>query len=164
MQVLLRIDTAAYFGLIGTIAAAGIAVLGAALLHFHAVGRTIRDRKREVCAKAIADALAWLELPYRVRRRCDDSPATLTALVGRIHDLQERLAFDESWVRIEIPQAYPGFFALIAATRDAAREPLRDAWDAPPAQGPRDMNLGKIAMPSVDAYVEAFADAVRSHI
>ena len=78
------------------------------------------ERKRTLCAEAIADALQWLELPYRIRRRTDNTPETLTALGDRINDLRERLQFHEKWLRIEVPQSVVSYQRLVGEVIAAA--------------------------------------------
>lgn len=50
-----------------------------------------RDRLAVEYGRALADAIAWLEMPYRVARRTSNSPETLAALVDKHHALQERI-------------------------------------------------------------------------
>lgn len=156
----LKVD-AAYISLVGTICAAAVAAMAAVFLHFLSVRRTLRDRKRETCAQAITDALAWLELPYRIRRRSDDTSVTIAGLVNRMHDLQERLLLHESWLRVELPEAHASYCALVRAAKDAVRDTLRGAWGSPPAARPTDQNLDDLAIPSVDCEVLSFATQVR---
>src|SRR5438093_3864461 len=59
------------------------------------------NRRRDQYAAAVATLVAWIELAYRVRRRTDDRPETLTALANRGHELQERLACHEAWISTE---------------------------------------------------------------
>ena len=93
---------ASYIAASATVGAAAIAALVAVTVYL--VGqRAVRfDRKRELSGKAIAEALAWLELPYRIRRRVDDAPDTLLGLVDRMHDLQESLLFYRGWLQVEL--------------------------------------------------------------
>ena len=86
-----------------SVVAAAIAALVAVLVYFLGQRQASVERKWRGSAEAIADALSWLELPYRIRRT-SDTPETLGALAERVHHLQERLLFHENWLRIEVPQ------------------------------------------------------------
>ena len=118
--------------------------------------------ERTLCAEAIADALQWLELPYRIRRRPDNTPQTLAALGDRINDLRERLQFHEKWLRIEIPQSVASYQRLVEEVIAAAGQEIENAWNASPAQSASDMNVGQlsITLDRVDAAVEDFSAEV----
>ena len=124
--------------------------------------RISMERKRTLCAEAIADALQWLELPYRIRRRPDNTPQTLTALGDRINDLRERLQFHEKWLRIEIPQSVVSYQRLVGEVIAAAGKEIENAWNASPAQSASNMNLGQLSITRdrVDAAVEDFSAEV----
>lgn len=84
------------------------AMITAAVALLAYVGDRYREslqRRREVAAEAMAHALLWLELPYRIRRRVDDKPETIAAIVERVHGLQEKLVFHSSWLEVELPMA-----------------------------------------------------------
>ena len=120
------------------------------------------ERKRASCAEAIADALHWLELPYRIRRRPDNNLQTLTALGDRINDLRERLQFHEKWLRIEIPRSVASYQRLVREVMAAAGQEMENAWTASPVERASDMNIGQlnIIRDHVDAAVEDFSSEV----
>ena len=138
------------------------AVISAVLAYLLARRRTSVERKRTLCAEAIADALKWLELPYRIRRRPDNNPQTLAVLGDRINDLRERLQFHEKWLRIEIPESVASYQLLVEAVMAAARQEIEGAWTAPPAISASDMNIGQLSIvrDRVDAAVEDFSSEV----
>lgn len=140
----------------------GSGVIGAVLAYLLGQRRTSVERKRTLCAEAIADALKWLELPYRIRRRPDNTPQTLTVLGDRINDLRERLQFHEKWLRIEIPQSVASYRRLVEEVMAAARQEIEDAWTASPAESSSDMNIGQLSIirDGVDAAVEDFSSEV----
>ena len=137
-------------------------MISAVLAYLLGQRRTSVERKRTLCAEAIADALKWLELPYRIRRRPDDNPQTLIALGDRINDLRERLQFHEKWLRIEIPQSVASYRRLVEEVMAAARQEIEDAWIASPAKNASDMNIGQLSIirDGVDAAVEDFSSEV----
>lgn len=138
-------------------------IAGALAVYIHFLGQrsAARERKREACAKALGDALSWMEMPYRVRRRTDDSSDTLNLLVKRMNDLQEALNFHESWLRIEVPEAYPSYGELLVAIRDSVGDPLREAWEASPASSSAEMNIGDLGVQMPTVHVSAFAEAAK---
>ena len=99
------------------------------------------NRRRDRYAEAVQTLVAWTEYPYRVRRRTDDSPATLTALANHGHDLQERLALHEAWIATEHP-AMAQTYAATRATLNRLVGPLiSEAWDLSPTGTASAMNL-----------------------
>ena len=117
------------------------------------------ERKRIACAEAMADALRWLELPYRIRRRPDDAAETLASLSERTNHLRERLQFHEKWLRIEIPKSVCSYRRLMEAVRVAARPAIEEAWNTPPITSAKDMNIGRldIDLDTVAANSEEFS-------
>ena len=74
-----------------------IALTTAAGTQFFARLRDAADRRRTRYAEIVQTLVAWVEFPYRIRRRVDDEPATLSALAALGHFLQEQLAGDQAW-------------------------------------------------------------------
>jgi hypothetical protein len=146
---------------IATLLAAAIAAMVAVAVYVLGQRQASRQRKREACAKALSDALAWLELPYRIRRRPDDSGSTLAGLAGSMHQLQERLLYHQNWLRIEVPDASDAYEALVKAVKDTAEKQIQEAWTMPPASKPENMSVGDLGLASVEAQSQAFADATR---
>ena len=118
------------------------AVLGAIVSRAFARMSEAADRRRNRYAEAVQTLVAWTEYPYRVRRRADDDPATLTALANHGHDRQERLALHQAWIATEHP-ALANTYAEARATLNRLVSPLiSDAWDHAPATRAAGMNLG----------------------
>ncbi len=100
------------------------------------------NRRRDRYAQAVATLVAWVEFPYRVRRRTDDLGPTLSALAAQGHDLQERLACNQAWIATEhvaLAEAYKGARATIDAVVGPA---IIEAWNSPAITTAVDMNLG----------------------
>ena len=123
------------------IALPSAAVLGAIVTMTLTRVNEATNRRRDRYAEAIQTLVAWTEYPYRVRRRTDNTPATLTALANHGHDLQERLALHEAWIATE----HPGLaktYAAARATLDRLVGPLiSEAWDHRPTGKASAMNL-----------------------
>lgn len=150
--------------MLDTLVSIVVAAIAALVAYFLAVRRHELEEQRKECAKAIADAMAWLELPYRIRRRADDLPTTRTALVERMHALQEALYFHENWLRIEMPRSQALYTDLVTKIKDGARQQIQQAWEEHPADAANLMNLGDLGVGRVDEEVEAFAAAVRQDL
>ena len=142
--------------------AALIAVFGAVPAYLLGQRRMVVERKRISCAEAIADALQWLELPYRIRRRPDDGAETIASLGERTNHLRERLQFHEKWLRIEIPKSVPSYRRLVEAVMATAGPAIEEAWNSSPIKSAKDMNLGRldISQGKVDAASEDFSSEV----
>ena len=118
------------------------AILGAIVSRVFARIGEATDRRRNRYAEAVQTLVAWTEFPYRVRRRADDNPATLTALANHGHDLQERLALHQTWIATEHP-ALAGTYAESRAVIDRLVGPLvSEAWNHAPVTQAAGMNLG----------------------
>ena len=148
-----------------SIIAALIAVIGVVFGYLIGQRQTALERKRILCAEAISDALQWLELPYRIRRRTGNADETLASLAKRINHLRERLQFHEKWLRIEMPKSLTSYKCLVKEVMTAARPAIEEAWNACPVESATDMNLGllEIGREKVDVAVERFSsDAVKA--
>ena len=145
-----------------SVVAALIAVVGAVVAYLLGQRQAALERKRKSCAQAIADALQWLELPYRIRRRPDDAAETLSSLGERINNLREQLEFHEKWLRIEIPGSAQRYSRLVKEVRVAAGAAIEDAWRTCPVKSAGDMNIGALDInrDQVEEAVEEFSSAV----
>lgn len=102
-----------------------------------------RDRRRIRYAQTAATLAAWVEFPYRVRRRLDNNPETLEALAATGHDLQEQLALDAAWVQAGNKNIAAAHAAALSAIRGLVGPAVQDAWGSAQIQKPADMNLGE---------------------
>ncbi len=148
----------------GQLLAVMVAALGAVVVYFFALRRKRLDEKKQTCAKALAQALAWLELPYRIRRRMSNEPEVLRGIVDRTHQLQEDLLFYQAWMRIELPAANEAYRALVAAAKGAVLEPARLAWRTEPVSAAEGMNIGDLKIGSIETEVDEFARVVRKDL
>jgi hypothetical protein len=118
--------------------------------------RTILEQRRQCAAAALADALLWLELPYRIRRRTSDDSPELARIAELVHHLQERHIYHSSWMDLEIPGAATEYRVLLSAIGDQTTLHMQDAWKAPPVRSAADMNVGELYTPQVDSECAAF--------
>ena len=82
-----------------------------------------------------------------------------------MNDLQQKLAFNASWLRLEIPNAYGPYAALVQLLKERAKPSMQEAWRSPPARQPEEMNVGPLfkidAVQESEEYVEAVRRSLR---
>lgn len=100
------------------------------------------NRRRDRYAGAVETLVAWIEFPYRVRRRTSDDPATLAELAARGHDLQERMACHQTWIATEYPALADQYDHTRATVTSAVAPAVAEAWTLKPISAAHDMNLG----------------------
>jgi hypothetical protein len=99
------------------------------------------NRRRDRYAQAVQTLVAWIEFPYRVRRRTDDDPATLKALADLGHDLQERLAGHQAWIATEHPRLAATYATTRIMITGRVGPAIQEAWETQPTATPAAMNL-----------------------
>jgi hypothetical protein len=128
----------------------GVATIVAALLAAGMVvwGYTAQqkaDRKARqaiLYGEAIQAVHDYLELPYRVRRR-DGSAAARMAVTSHASDVQSRIDYYKTLLRIHAPDAVCGAYdALVAAAKSEAGPQMTAAWVRRPTRHDRDVSLG----------------------
>lgn len=90
--------------------------------------------RRERYAQVVRCLVAWVEYPYRIRRRTSDDPATLTALADRGHALQEQLAESRAWVAAESRALSEVLDACIRDITTQVGPACVAAWQEPPSR------------------------------
>lgn len=139
----------------------GVAGAGAALLVALA-GRISeeRNRRRDLYAEAVKTLIAWTEYPFQVRRRTSDEPDELRRLVDRGHDLQEGLAYHETWLAAD--KAFLGdlYGDVVARVKERTHDPIADAWTGPPRDSPTKMNLGDWWTPDFTEELDTLRGAI----
>lgn len=100
-----------------------------------------RASRRDRYSQVIGTLVAWVEYPYRVRRRTSDDPAVLTALADRGHDFQEQLARDQSWVMAESKAVAKAYATAKSTISPAVGAALKEAWQHEPVSAAAGMNL-----------------------
>lgn len=122
------------------------------------------DRRRTAQAEAAAVVVAWVEYPYRIRRRTSDSPEVLAGLAACGHDLQERLARAEAWLNADKPRIAASFEATVATAKGAIGSLIEEAWISDPIDVPEGMILdgwGKEEAKQAQAAITLFQHELR---
>lgn len=123
-----------------------------------------RSRRREGYAEAVTAVVAWIEFPFRVRRRTSDDPAVLAELARLGHDLQERLAFSLAWIAADDSKRYERYMALVADAKRKVGPLVQDAWRSPPSTRAESMNLngwGRAETIDVQRSIETFLKSLK---
>jgi hypothetical protein len=138
----------------GLIAAAGIWINGL---------RGDRARRRELYARGLAATLAYREFPYAIRRRRADVPGEeRVRLSEALREVQQELAYCESWLRTEWSERVSAEYrALVARTQEIAGGYMRDAWKSDPLDADQGMNIPDIDYSPLEPFERAFLDAAR---
>lgn len=100
------------------------------------------NRRRDRYSALVRTLVAWIEFPYRVRRRVDDNPTTLAGLAAIGHELQEQLAGDQAWVLAESRHVGKVYLEVRRAINKQVGPAIADAWNLPPVSRPSEMVLG----------------------
>jgi hypothetical protein len=120
-------------------------------------------KRRDGYADAVETLVAWIEFSYRIRRRVDDKPETLTALANLGHELQERLARHEAWMTAEHGPVADAFRTARREMGGLIAPSVKQAWDTPPIKKAADMNLGDWGPGrEAAAHVKAFQEVVET--
>ena len=137
----------------------GSSLVTTILTHVLTGRSTAAQSRRRGYADALATLVAWYEYPYRIKRRTSDDVAVLAALVDRGHDLQERLAGTQMWVRSE-SRWVGSVFNDVRKQMDRDVGPLcKDAWNSAPVTAAADMAIGDWGPGSLDDLIERFESA-----
>lgn len=152
--------------LVGLLALAG-ALFGAIWATRDAV-KSRREQYRHELARqygeALATAIAWAEIPYRVARRTSDDADVLQAQAARIHELQERIVYHQQWLRVESPAIAERYDRLVAAVKRIAGPNIQAAWARPALSSAEQMNLGPLYRCDLTQECNEFVAAVRREL
>jgi hypothetical protein len=125
---------------------AGLIGVGVTLLVNGA--RVERARRRETHARAIEAVVAYLQMPYAIRRRRHEEEhrsgerVRLTEAFGAV---QGELANCEAVMRSDDdPLVRDGYAKLVATLRNHAGEQANLAWRSPPIESDRDIGMGDV--------------------
>ncbi|MDG9725275.1 MULTISPECIES: hypothetical protein [unclassified Streptomyces] len=119
-----------------------IALLGAYLTYTLAQRAVRRESRAKTFAEALTTVEEYLEMPYRIRRRPESSPAVRQQLTDEVSGLLARMAFHQAWLQIEASAVAGPYSALVATARAEAGAQMSLAWQQPPITTDCGMNLG----------------------
>ena len=121
------------------------------------------ERRRDAYASAVKTLVAWLEYPYRIRRRTSDAPEELARLAALGHDLQEQLRCHQTWIESESARVAVAYQEALTTVGHLVAPACQEAWRTPPVTTPEGMVLGSwgpsaAGMASVVAVQHAVRD------
>jgi hypothetical protein len=148
------------------VTAALIAAAGALLL---AILRALtwiinapRDRRRDLYGRAYQDAMAWLEMLYRIRRRGNDDSSD-RELVERFHSAQERIDHHRGWLGSESRYLARSYCRLVRAIKHETEPLIQAAWQQP-GRPPGQPTSDDERHPMIEQYSLDFLTDVRLHL
>lgn len=121
-----------------------------------------RDRRRALYGTAYQQAMAWVEMLYRVRRRGNDE-SSARDLVERFHALQEQIDYHRGWLGSESKYLARSYCRLVGAIKRQTEPLLRTAW-TDPGCAPGEATPGDAVHPAVEQYSLDFLTDVRLHL
>src|SRR5215218_761577 len=109
------------FGLIdGTVIAAVVTGLVALLVFAGNQYQARKDGLRRDFAEALAAVERYAELPYRVLRRQDSTPEVRGHIAEQVHEVQQDILWNKSWIRIQSSEVAEVYDSLLRAMRGEA--------------------------------------------
>ena len=144
------------------IAAAIAAVVAVGGYLFNGVLARIATR-REAFAEALAEVQRYNQLPYRFRRRPDDSPATIDRLATLLGDTQARLAYHRRRIELEDAKVADAFNSYVDKLRETNSRHRRDALSRSAATVPLDIEFDGYPFSARDER-QRCVDAMRENL
>jgi hypothetical protein len=110
--------------------------------------RAERTRRRELHARAIEAVVAYVQMPYAIRRRrheAEHRSAERVRLTEAFTKIQAELASCEAVMRSDgDPLVRDGYATLVATLREHAGEQAKVAWRTPPIEDDEQMGMGDV--------------------
>ena len=120
---------------------AAVAVVAAVATMFVTRSNEVVNQRREHYAEAVEALFAWMELPYRIRRRTGDDATTLSNLANRAHDLHEQIARHQAWIAADHQGIARAYEAARKTIRKHVGPAMKKAWTSKRVFRPAEMNL-----------------------
>lgn len=129
-------------GFAGTLLAAAIAAVVATVGYIVQRKATRRSEAADLYANAIGAVEAYLEGPYRIRRKTKDA-ANWSAISSALSDCKTAVSHYQALLQLHAPKAVADAYDefVDAALREAGPK-MTEAWSMPPLKRPRDVPLG----------------------
>lgn len=119
-----------------------------------------RDRRRTLYSEAIRTAVGWKEMVYRVRRR---TAGQEQELINQFHELQDRLAYYQSWVGSESAAMKRSYDTFVGSVKGCTEQLIRAAWEEPIRPVPGNARTSD-EHPDLSDLTDTFLTDVRSHL
>ncbi|MFZ0128516.1 MAG: hypothetical protein WAL77_03735 [Candidatus Dormiibacterota bacterium] len=122
---------------------AAISLVGIALAAALSRWGDATNRRRTSYASAVETMVAWVEFPYRIRRRTSDAPEELARLADIGHGLQERLSCHAVWIGAECLALGEHYQQALVSIGQLVGAACNEAWRTPPIGSAADMVIGE---------------------
>lgn len=100
-----------------------------------------RNRRRDLYSRAVRAVIAWVEYPYKIRRRTSNDPEVLAELAATGHRLQQDLAYFQTWLATDKSSLGILYGDVVRNVKMRCSAALDEAWSADPVDEPTDMVL-----------------------
>jgi hypothetical protein len=115
--------------------------------------------------EAMAAALEWLELPYRVLRRTSDDAPVVQEIVNHFHDVQQSITFHQQWMTLASTELGACYGELVRAVKSKTAPMIRRAWSRPATERPMQMSISDVIDDAdVSAELQALTVAIRRQL
>lgn len=146
------------------IVTAFVAAVTASIGYFLTDRAKLIERRQETYARALLAVHTYKKLPYRIRRRTDDTAETRASLGTLISDVERDLDYFNALLDLDAPDVARRFRALAAKVRQQGTAQREAAWGKPPIASATDMAFSD-SYPIDDQYQqEACQEAMRRHL
>ena len=149
-------DHAVLIAVLGACATVLVAIIGGLWAYLAAK----RERRRVLYSEAVKSAVGWKEMLYRVRRR---EQGQERELINKFHDLQDELAYHQSWVGSESEHMQRSYDRLVAGVKGRTEPLITAAWAEPVRPVPGNARPGD-EHPEVSDLTNTFLVDVRDHL
>jgi hypothetical protein len=125
-----------------------IGLVGVAVTLLFNAWRADRERRRAERARAVAAVVAYLQMPYAIRRRRheeEQASAERVRLTETFREVQAELAYAEALMHSDPDLTVrDSYSSLVATLREVAGGEAIKAWDTPPITSDAQMGLGDV--------------------
>jgi hypothetical protein len=83
-----------------------------------------------------------MSAPYRILRRQDSTLEVRGHIAEQVHEVQQDILWNKSWVRIQSSEVADVYDSLLRAMREEAGAAMTRAWNTAPITRDEDMPLG----------------------
>ncbi len=123
------------------------------------------NRRREMCSKAFAAAVAYEEFPYVVRRRrmsvAEDERVRISTELRKV---QEDISYYSAWLFTESRQVSETYETLILKLREIAGREIHKAWNQQPVGSDAEMNMPDLGLGALKPFKQAYLREVANHL
>jgi hypothetical protein len=121
------------------------------------------ERQRSEFARAYQTIVRLQEMPYRIQRRAILAQPGVHEIVAMMHEIQQELAFSQSWIELESATVGKAYVALVDETKQQLKPHMQAAWEFVPT-GNETMNIGNRYPVDTETERRQYLEAARKHL